>query len=96
MATCGHLDLWDLYLLEALWQRLGWWLDRCGSSPSWWWSISVRSHGITQRPEMALRLSKALGRSPESWLSMQDNHDLQQAHKSVDSDAVERIDFRAA
>ena len=27
-------------------------------------------------PEMALRLSKALGRSPESWLAMQYNHDL--------------------
>jgi plasmid maintenance system antidote protein VapI len=45
---------------------------------------------------MALRLSKALGRSPESWLTMQDNHDLWQARKTVDLDAVERIDFRAA
>jgi antitoxin HigA-1 len=27
-------------------------------------------------PEMALRLSKALGRSPESWLAMQSNYDL--------------------
>lgn len=27
-------------------------------------------------PDMALRLSKAIGRSPESWLAMQDNHDL--------------------
>ena len=26
-------------------------------------------------PEMALRLSKSLGRSPESWLAMQDNYD---------------------
>ena len=30
-------------------------------------------------PEMALRLSKALGRSPESWLAMQDDYDLWQA-----------------
>ena len=30
-------------------------------------------------PEMALRLSKALGRSPESWLAMQDNYDLSRA-----------------
>ena len=30
-------------------------------------------------PEMALRLSKALGRSPESWLAMQSNYDLWQA-----------------
>ncbi|MEV4697298.1 MULTISPECIES: HigA family addiction module antitoxin [Pseudomonas] len=27
-------------------------------------------------PEMALRLSVALGRSPESWLAMQDAYDL--------------------
>jgi addiction module HigA family antidote len=27
-------------------------------------------------PDMALRLSKALGRTPESWLAMQDGHDL--------------------
>ena len=47
-------------------------------------------------PEMALRLSKALGRSPESWLAMQDAHDLWQARQTVDLDAVERIDFRAA
>jgi plasmid maintenance system antidote protein VapI len=45
---------------------------------------------------MALRLSKALGRSPESWLPMQDSHDLWQARQTVDLDAVERIDFRAA
>jgi addiction module HigA family antidote len=47
-------------------------------------------------PEMALRLSKALGRSPESWLAMQDSHDLWQARQTVDLNAVERIDFRAA
>jgi addiction module HigA family antidote len=47
-------------------------------------------------PEMALRLSKALGRSPESWLAMQHNHDLWQARQTVDLGAVERIDFHAA
>jgi addiction module HigA family antidote len=34
-------------------------------------------------PEMALRLSKALGRSPESWLAMQYNHDLWHAEQHV-------------
>jgi addiction module HigA family antidote len=34
-------------------------------------------------PETALRLSKALGRSPESWLSLQYNHDLWQAKQRV-------------
>ena len=35
-------------------------------------------------PEMALKLSKVLGRSPESWMQMQDNYDLYQAKKTVD------------
>jgi len=34
-------------------------------------------------PEMALRLSKCLGRSPESWLLMQDNFDLWQARQKI-------------
>ncbi|HMS83865.1 MAG TPA: HigA family addiction module antitoxin [Nitrospira sp.] len=34
-------------------------------------------------PEMALRLSKALGRSPEGWLAMQDNFDLWLAKRHV-------------
>ena len=46
--------------------------------------------------EMALRLSKSLGRSPESWLAMQDNYDLWHARQSVNLDAVEKIEFRAA
>jgi len=46
--------------------------------------------------EMALRLSKSLGRSPESWLTMQDNYDLWQARQTVNLDAVEKIEFRAA
>jgi len=37
--------------------------------------------------EMALRLSKALGRSPESWLTMQDNYDLWQARKTINLEA---------
>ena len=36
--------------------------------------ILTGSSGVS--PEMALRLAKALGRSPESWLAMQYNHDL--------------------
>ena len=46
-------------------------------------------------PEMALRLSKALGRSPESWLAMQDNYDLWQARKSVKLSQVHKIAFEA-
>jgi antitoxin HigA-1 len=47
-------------------------------------------------PEMALRLSKALGRSPESWLAMQDAYDLWQAKRSVKLGNVQRIDLSAA
>jgi addiction module HigA family antidote len=55
--------------------------------------ISQRS-GIS--PEMALRLSKALGRSPESWLAMQHNYDLYQAKKVADLSEVQKIEFDAA
>ena len=44
-------------------------------------------------PEMALRLSKALGRSPESWLSMQDNYDLWHAKKNLDLANVHEVKF---
>jgi addiction module HigA family antidote len=43
-------------------------------------------------PEMALRLSKALGRSPESWLAMQDAHDLWNARQHVDLRKVGKLD----
>lgn len=46
-------------------------------------------------PEMALRLSKALGRSPESWLSMQDAYDLWNARKQVDLRTVSKLKFAA-
>ena len=42
-------------------------------------------------PEMALRLSKGLGRSPESWLALQDNYNLWHARRSVNLDEVESI-----
>jgi len=42
-------------------------------------------------PEMALRLSKGLGRSPESWLTMQDNYNLWHVRKSIDLDGIEPI-----
>jgi len=52
------------------------------------------SSGIS--PEMSLRLSKAVGRSPESWLAMQDNYDLWQAKQSVNLDEVQEVEFEAA
>jgi addiction module HigA family antidote len=46
-------------------------------------------------PEMALRLSKALGRSPESWLAMQDAYDLWGARKNVKLGRIQRIELSA-
>ncbi len=42
-------------------------------------------------PGMALRLSKCLGRSPESWLLMQDSYDLWQAKQNVDLSDIEPL-----
>lgn len=47
-------------------------------------------------PEMALRLSKALGRSPESWLNMQDNYDLWQAKKQIKLNKVHKLELQLA
>jgi antitoxin HigA-1 len=47
-------------------------------------------------PEMALRLSKAIGRSPESWLAMQDSHDLWIARQNVNLQRVGRLKLAAA
>jgi addiction module HigA family antidote len=42
-------------------------------------------------PAMALKLSKVLGRSPESWLQMQDNFDLHLAEQSLDLSEYETL-----
>jgi addiction module HigA family antidote len=47
-------------------------------------------------PEMALRLSKTLGRSAESWLAMQDAHDLWRVRREVTLDRVERLELTAS
>ncbi|GAB2895021.1 HigA family addiction module antitoxin [Paralcaligenes sp. KSB-10] len=47
-------------------------------------------------PEMALRLSKSLGRSPESWLTMQDAYDLWLARQHVNLQGVGKLQFAGA
>lgn len=47
-------------------------------------------------PEMALRLAKALGRSPESWLAMQDHYDLWQARQHTDLGNVRHLELASA
>jgi antitoxin HigA-1 len=68
--------------------------DSLGVSPSTLTRIISQRSGIS--PEMALRLSKALGRSPESWLAMQHNYDLYQAKKVADLSEVRKVEFDAA
>ena len=46
--------------------------------------------------EMALKLSKVLGRSPESWLLMQDNYDLWQARQVIDLDDYQPLKLASA
>ena len=46
-------------------------------------------------PEMALRLSKAIGRSPESWLAMQDAYDLWIARQHVNLKRVGKLNVAA-
>jgi addiction module HigA family antidote len=46
-------------------------------------------------PEMALKLSKVLGRSPESWMAMQNNFNLAKAREVVDLDDFDSIAFSA-
>ena len=47
-------------------------------------------------PEMALRLSKALGRTPESWLAMQDSYDLWHAKQNLNLSNVQPLEFALA
>jgi plasmid maintenance system antidote protein VapI len=42
---------------------------------------------------MALRLSKAIGRTPESWLLMQDNYDLWHAKQQINLTNVHSVNF---
>ena len=56
--------------------------------------VLKKQSGIS--PEMALRLSIAIGRSPESWLAMQDAYDLWEARKQVKLGKVQKVPLNAA
>ena len=42
-------------------------------------------------PEMAIRLGKAFGTSPESWLNQQIHYDLWQAEQTIGNIEVKRL-----
>ncbi len=65
--------------------------EKLGVSPSTLNRIIKKQSGLS--PEMALRLSKAIGRTPESWLAMQDNYDLWQIRETVDLGRVDKVEF---
>jgi addiction module HigA family antidote len=58
-------------------------------SPSTLNRIMTGKSGVS--PDMALRLSRALGRSPESWLALQNQFDLWAARNTVDLEAVQVV-----
>ena len=65
-----------------------------GVSPSTLSRLLKGDSGIS--PEMALRLSKVLGRTPESWLAMQDIYDLSVARNTLNLDDIHPLDFEVA
>ncbi|REK51988.1 MAG: addiction module antidote protein, HigA family [Bacteroidetes bacterium] len=68
--------------------------EKLNVSPSTFNRLIKGANNIS--PEMALRLYKTLGRSPESWLAMQDAYDLWHAKKNLDLRKVEKLDIDAA
>lgn len=68
--------------------------DGLGVSPSTLNRVLNGESNIS--PEMALRLSKALGRSPESWLAMQDQYNLWHAKKNINLKGVKKLNLNAA
>jgi len=65
--------------------------EKLGVAPSTINRVIKKQSSVS--PEMALRLSKAIGRSPESWLAMQDHYDLWQARQTVDLDQIQKVEF---
>ena len=68
--------------------------EKLGVAPSTLSRVLKGSSRVT--PEMALRLSVALGRSPESWLAMQAAYDEMNARLDENEDAELPIDPYAA
>jgi antitoxin HigA-1 len=68
--------------------------EKLDVAPSTLTRILRGTSGVT--PEMALRLTKTLGNSPEFWLQMQQNHDLWHARKKLNLRRVTKLKLNAA
>jgi antitoxin HigA-1 len=62
-----------------------------GVSPSTFARVVAGKSSVS--PDMAIRLSKVLGRSPESWLQLQINHDLWMAEQQNPHDELVAFEF---
>jgi addiction module HigA family antidote len=67
---------------------------RLGVAPSTLSRLLRGTSGVSA--EMALRLEKALGRSAQSWLALQNAHDLWHAKRTAKLDGVSRVPLTAA
>lgn len=65
--------------------------EKLGVSPSTLNRVIKKQSGLS--PEMALRLAKVVGRTPESWLAMQDNYDLWQIRQKLDLSNINKVAF---
>ncbi|MEM9165086.1 MAG: HigA family addiction module antitoxin [Cyanobacteria bacterium P01_F01_bin.4] len=62
-----------------------------GVAPSTFSRLVAERSKVT--PDMAIRLSKVLGRSPQSWLQMQMNHDLWRAEQEQPHENLKRLEL---
>ena len=68
--------------------------DRLGVARSTFNRLLNEKAGVS--PEMAVRLSRVLGGSAESWLTLQESYDLWRARRMIDTKRLKRIDFSNA
>jgi addiction module HigA family antidote len=67
--------------------------ERLGVSPSTLSRVVSGKNAVS--PDMAIRLSKVLGRTPQSWLQMQNNHDLWVAQQQNPHNELVAYEFSA-
>jgi len=65
--------------------------ERLKVSPSTVSRLLKKEIGLSA--DMALRVSVVLGRSPESWMNMQQDYALWQAEQAFDANEFEPVDF---
>tara|TARA_R110001599_G_scaffold287087_1_gene489588 strand:+ start:164 stop:457 length:294 start_codon:yes stop_codon:yes gene_type:complete len=85
--------IWETYM-EPFGLSCRFLAEKLAVAPSTLNRILKQQSGVS--PEMAIRLSIALGRSAESWLAMQANYDLWQVERHFELGNVQKIELSAA